>query len=187
AIESSPGRPGAVEVTLAGFAEGPIEGGDETRGQALFLRGLAQIRGEGIDVPVEDAHLSPVVHLALAEESVDPFPEPVEGSVDEARGPFDPLPGPSDRVEQFRSLRLERFGVRRLGRGHRQTLIAGRLFSLHRTIRERGPGPSPGPRARKALSGGNLPAKTHATEAPRETERFRPDRDLECVRHGKLD
>ena len=132
-IELPPRFPGSVEVPLPSLPKGRIEARHEPEGQALFFGGLAQVRGDRIDVPGEDPHLPPVVDLALPNQAVDPLPEPVKGPVHEPRHPVDPLPCPRDRIEQALRLRLERVRGGRSGGGHGGTLITSRLFSFLRT------------------------------------------------------
>src|SRR5947208_602122 len=132
-IELPPGFPGAIEVPLPSLPKGCIESRHEPEGQAFFLRGLAQVRGDRIDVPGEDPHLAPVVDLALPNQAVDPLPKPVEGPVHEPRHRVDPFPCPRDRIEQALRLRLERGCGGRIGGGHGGSLITSRLFSFLRT------------------------------------------------------
>src|SRR6267378_1403091 len=117
-IELPPRLPRAVEVPFPCLPKGCVEARHEPQGQALFLRGLAKIRGDRVDVPREDPHLAPVVDLALADQTVDPLPKPVEGPVHEPRDPVDPFARLRDRIEETWGLRLEGVRVRPSGGGH---------------------------------------------------------------------
>jgi len=62
--------------------------------------------------------LAPVVHLALADEAVDPLAISVQGAIEDAGDPFDLLARPPDRLEELRGLRLEGLRGRRVAGRH---------------------------------------------------------------------
>src|SRR6266540_3268802 len=127
-IELPPRLPCAVEVPLPRLPQRHVEPRDETRREPFLLRGFREVRGNRVDVPREDPHLPPVVHLALPDQAVDPLAETVERAIDEARDPVDPVPSPLDRLEELPRLRLERLRGRRVGGRHRSFAMDPTLF-----------------------------------------------------------
>src|SRR2546428_1563119 len=127
-VESAPGFPRPIEIATAGFPQRRIEPGNEARRETFLLRRLPEVRGDRLDVPGEDAHLAPVVHLALPEEAIDPLSVAIQCSVEDAGDPLDLLARPPDRFKELGSLRFEGIRRRRVAGRHESDAMEPRAY-----------------------------------------------------------
>ena len=141
-VESPPGFPRPIEIATPGFPQGRIEPGHQARRETFLLRRLPEVGGDRLDVPGEDAHLAPVVHLTLPEEAVDPLAVPVQRAVEDAGDSLDLLARPTDRFEELGGLRFEGICRRRVAGRHESHAMEPRAY-LGSFGRSRNPLPPP--------------------------------------------
>src|SRR3989442_10303672 len=127
-VELPPRASRTVEVPPPCFPKGHVKDRDEAQRETLLLRGLREIRGDGLDIPREDPHLSPVVDLALPDQAIDPFAEAIQRAVEDPRDALDFLPCTGNRFEQAGCLGFEGRGGRRVGRRHEDAAMEARTY-----------------------------------------------------------
>src|SRR2546426_425428 len=127
-VELPPRASRTVEVPPPRFPKGHVKDRDEPQRETLVLRSLREIGGDGLDVPREDPHLSPVVDLAIPDQAIDPFAEAIQRAVEDPRDALDFLPRAGDRFEQAGSLGFEGRGGRRVGRRHADAAMEARTY-----------------------------------------------------------
>src|SRR5437899_6440872 len=127
-VELPPRASRTVEVPPPRFPKGHVKDRDEPQRETLVLRSLREVRGDGLDVPREDPHLSPVVDLAIPDQAIDPFAEAIQRAVEDPRDALDFLPRAGDRFEQAGSLGFEGRGGRRVGRRHEDAAMEARTY-----------------------------------------------------------